>query len=211
MKPPSKSCGFANRAASRPYPNPPPTQICCAYSVAAASGNATTKTRSTRRMFFKKETSCPSCLRGRIWSVRHRVQDHVDANRVSARREQIEILMRRRAFALPRVGDIGVVRRQHHQPLPRVENTLEVDLRAVGTALGGLSARAAPEPDVRHLRNAGHVVEHVQHRMRHGHVDEWKLARRQDAANLLDPVRPGNRSPGVIGPEKAALLKILAE
>src|SRR5687768_6609268 len=44
--------------------------------------------------------------------VSHRIENRVDADRVSSRRELIEVA-RVLAFALPGIGDVGIVRHQH--------------------------------------------------------------------------------------------------
>src|SRR5689334_18082796 len=47
-------------------------------------------------------------------SMRHSVEHDVDADRVAVRRELVEVFLAL-AFALPGVGDVGVVRHDDHQ------------------------------------------------------------------------------------------------
>ena len=69
-------------------------------------------------------------VRARYVLVRHRVQHDVDGDRVTFRRKAIEIL-HVLAFPLPGIGNVGVVRHQHHQPAFVVEDAPRVDYRAV--------------------------------------------------------------------------------
>ena len=65
-------------------------------------------------------------------SVRHRVEHDVDADRVAARREQVEVLARLSPSRsqVSAMSVLWVI--THHQPLLGVLDALEVDLRAVG-------------------------------------------------------------------------------
>ena len=63
--------------------------------------------------------------------MRGGVQDHVDAERVPVGRklpEEAGVF----PFALPRVGDVGVVGHHDHDPAARIANHPEVRLVAVG-------------------------------------------------------------------------------
>src|SRR6186997_1224103 len=101
MKPPSKSSGFAQRGDMRENP-PPPTQICWAATAAAAASIARV-TRAIRPMSLRPAAS-----------VRHCVKHDVDTDGVSARREEIEVLLAL-ALTLPGVSDVGVVRHEGHE------------------------------------------------------------------------------------------------
>ncbi len=60
-------------------------------------------------------------------------------DRVTVRREEIEETRILR-LALPRVGDVGVVRHQDHHPATRIDDRAQVDVLAVGAALRRLAA-----------------------------------------------------------------------
>src|SRR6185295_2570881 len=81
-------------------------------------------------------------------SMRQRVEDHVDPDRITVRRKLVEET-RVGGFALPGVGDVGVVRHQDHQAPVAVADTADVGDRALGAALGGLAAGPSPEIDRR--------------------------------------------------------------
>ena len=67
------------------------------------------------------------------------------------------------------------------------------------------------KPIVRHLWNVSDVVQRVHDRMRRRDVDDRKLARREDAADLTYPAGPFARAPRVVNPEKSAFEEIFAE
>src|SRR5688572_31713746 len=86
-------------------------------------------------------------------SVRHRVEQDVDADGVAVGRELVEET-RIVTFPFPGIGHVGVVRHHHHDSSVPVANHAEVRIDAVGAALGGVgAARGAPECDVRDLRD----------------------------------------------------------
>src|SRR3954471_15813773 len=79
-------------------------------------------------------------------SMCHPVEHDVDADGVAVRRELVEVFLAL-AFALPRIGDIGVVGHHHHQPALVVGDAAEVHVRAVLAALRR-AAGLHPETDV---------------------------------------------------------------
>src|SRR5690349_21264248 len=86
-------------------------------------------------------------------SVRHRMQQHVDAEGVAVGRELQEEL-RILAFTFPRVGNVGVVGRHHHDPPVRVADDAQVHRAALLAAFRGLAPAApSPELDVGDLRH----------------------------------------------------------
>src|ERR1044072_9201257 len=62
-------------------------------------------------------------------SVGHRVEDRVDPDGITPRRELVEVAWVF-TLALPGVGDIGVVRHQHHDVAACVEDGAEMGLGA---------------------------------------------------------------------------------
>src|SRR6185436_14554000 len=83
-------------------------------------------------------------------SVGEGVERDVDADGVAVWREAVEVLLVL-AFALPGVGDVGVVGHHHHQPAVLVLDAAEVHVRAVGAALRGAAVHLIPAVDRRHL------------------------------------------------------------
>jgi hypothetical protein len=86
--------------------------------------------------------------------VTHRVQQHVDAERIAVRRELLEV-SRVLTLALPRVLDVGVVGHQDHDSTVVIGNRTHVRYRAVGSLLRRASARAHEEIDARDLWDLG--------------------------------------------------------
>src|SRR5690242_18032474 len=96
-----------------------------------------------------------SCQISRFWkrarrtgntaSVRHRVQNRVDAKRVARRREPQEIPVVV-AFPFEGVTKIGVVGHHDHDAPAMVEDRAHMRLGAVDAALGG--GAASPDPEI---------------------------------------------------------------
>ena len=81
----------------------------------------------------------------------HRVEHDIDADGVPPGRELIEV-PRILSLALPGVGDVGVVRHEHHHVTVAVQDCLVLGDRAVVAALGCVDVVAAPRLDARDLR-----------------------------------------------------------
>src|SRR5688572_29376949 len=75
--------------------------------------------------------------------VTHRVEQDVQPDGVAIGRE-LEKILRVGGFTLPRVGDVGVVRHQHHDPAIAIGDGANVRLGAVCSQLGGAAAHSAP-------------------------------------------------------------------
>src|SRR5688572_14660944 len=88
-------------------------------------------------------------------SVRQRVEQDVDAERVAWDTELIEE-PRVVALALPRVADIRVVRHQHHHASGLVGDDARVRRRAVRALLRRVAARSHEVADIRNLRHLPH-------------------------------------------------------
>src|SRR5262249_29173825 len=97
------------------------------------------------------------------FSMRHRIQDDVDADRIPLARELVEVLPHV-AFPLERVAEIGVVRHEHEHVAVGVERASRMRDGAVASALRSPVAKR-PEADRRNLRQLADVVEHVEDRM----------------------------------------------
>src|SRR3954468_7132192 len=90
-------------------------------------------------------------------SVGHRVEQHVDAERVAIGRKLVEELGVF-AFPLPRVGHVGVVRGHHDHASAGITDDAKMRDASLFAALGRLaSTAAAPELDVRDLRDLGQL------------------------------------------------------
>ena len=142
--------------------------------------------------------------------MRHHVHHHVDRDGVAFGRETIEVL-HVFAFALPGIRDVGVVRHQHHQPAFFVE-----DPRVLTTALSEPRSDVSP-PFRRHWLIAGTcrmrftLIDRLEHRVRHGDVDDGVIVARQHASDFALPYVPGARAPEVVAPHEAALPEVQAQ
>ena len=103
-------------------------------------------------------------------SVRQRVEQHVDPERVAVHGELVEVA-RVVSFALEGVAEIGVVRDENDQPAVLIGDTTCVRLGAVRAAFGGV-AGAGPIVDRRDLDDAGNLELHVKDRMVLRQVDD---------------------------------------
>src|SRR6266498_1203302 len=77
-------------------------------------------------------------------SVRHSIQDGVDPNCVPSRREAFEVFLAL-AFALPRVGDVRVVRHHDHESALLIDNAAVIGIRAIRSAFRHTPAAPCPE------------------------------------------------------------------
>ena len=115
-------------------------------------------------------------------SVRHRVQQRVDAERVAFGRERVRSSAVV-AFALERVAEIGVVRHQHHHPATLVEDRRA---RAARRSPAPRSDVCPPVPTQKSIDGICgtrcHDVQQVKDRVSRSEVDDRKLVRRQRLA-----------------------------
>ena len=108
-------------------------------------------------------------------------------------------------FALPRIGDVGVVRHQHHHVAVVIDDALDGRRRAVRAALRCAAPARPPELDRRDLRQRLHLEHRLEDRVVERNVLDRVLRRRQHARELRQPVLHGVAAPVVVYPEEAAL------
>src|SRR5436309_2061924 len=145
-------------------------------------------------------------------SVGERVQNDIHPNRISVGGETLEVLSVL-ALALPRIGDVGVVRHHYHQPAAFVGDAAKIGVRTVvhPRTLRDTAAVAIPELNRRHLWNRLYIVEGVHDLMCGRDVEDWVFARRQHTTNLVHPLLPRLRAPEIVDVKKAALEKKIAQ
>ncbi len=106
--------------------------------------------------------------------MRHRVEHHVDAERVAVGRELQEELVVL-AFALPRVADVGVVRHRHHDAAVAIGDGAEIGMWTVASPLARIAAGSAPREDAGYLLDLDDVEQCVSDRIARCHVDDREL------------------------------------
>src|SRR5688572_7228386 len=144
-------------------------------------------------------------------SVRHGMQQNVDAEGVAVRRElqeELGVL----SLALPRIGHVRVVGHHHHDATVGITNRLEFGERAVLVALPGFEAATAPpEPDVGDLGHFPHSELRVEDGIRQRHVLDRIVPGVEYVGELRGPLLPGRRAPEVVHPQEATLQQVGAQ
>src|SRR5689334_13454020 len=145
-----------------------------------------------------RPTARSSRYRTRRISMRHRVDDVVDAEPVRRRRHRRRVTWV--VGVLPRVAHVAVVIQRDHEPAFVV-----IDAAPVRRALHA----AIEMPLARNLRALVEIEENVEHRVVFGNVDDWTA--RQEIRHRIADRLPFVFVVKVVYDEEPAALEVLAQ